>query len=509
MKLTLVLLATLLGAAFCWPPDKPVSRNKLPHKVVCYWGTWAFYRDGVDGKFEPESINPHLCTHINYGFAKLDGNKMALFDPDLDTGDEDWNSGLTWGHGMIRRLNELRKYNPNLANIISIGGWNEGSDKYSAMVSSAAHRAEFVKSAMDFIEKYEFDGLDLDWEYPGMKAVADADRVPTGPTTDKANYVALLQELRKAFDPHGYILTAAVSAGQPTIDRAYDVPALSKNLDFINLMTYDFHGGWDNKTAHNAPLHPLPGATGIDLEYTVDYAVDYWIKLGADPHKLVLGIPLYGRSFTLASSANSGIGAPVTGKGGDAGQITKTIGMLGYNEICKLLETGWTTHWDDPQSVPYATHASQWIGYDDVKSVQAKVDYALSKKLGGGMIWSIDTDDFTGHCGKGKYPLLKTISKAMINVDGPDTTIPRTHATTGAPADPNQPTAAPPTKGTQTQKPTTGNSGTFKCPGVGFYVDPKDAHKFYQCVSNGSDFKAYPFDCPPGTTFDNAKHVCT
>lgn len=80
-----------------------------------------------------------------------------------------------------------------------------------------------------------------------------------------------------------------------------------------------------------------------------------------------------------------------------------------------MIKNGWQIHWNDVQQIPYATHASQWIGYDNVKSVQMKLNFLKEKKLGGGMIWSIDTDDFSGHCGEGKYPLLKTITKSLNN----------------------------------------------------------------------------------------------
>src|SRR5699024_2680048 len=154
-----------------------------------------------------------------YGFAKLVGNKITLFDPDLDDGDENWESGLNWGHGMIRRVDNLRNYNPHLSHLISIGGWNEGefitrlnfytivtnqnqfqmyigSDKYSAMVSNPSSRKVFVDSVLAFLKKFDLDGLDLDWEYPGMQAAGEADRKP-GRAQDKQDYIALLKELRE------------------------------------------------------------------------------------------------------------------------------------------------------------------------------------------------------------------------------------------------------------------------------------------------------------------------
>lgn len=98
-----------------------------------------------------------------YGFAKLQGDKIALYDPDLDDGDEDWNSGLKWGHGMIRRMVNLRTYNPNLTTMISLGGWNEGSDKYSMMVRDPAKRKVFIQSVLNLLAEFDLDGLDLDW----------------------------------------------------------------------------------------------------------------------------------------------------------------------------------------------------------------------------------------------------------------------------------------------------------------------------------------------------------
>ena len=120
-------------------------------------------------------------------------------------------------------------------------------------------------------------------EYPGY---LDQGKLGGNPA-DKQNYVELIKELHEAFQPKGYLLTAAASAGKQAIDIAYDVPALSKYFHYINVMTYDFHGAWEQETGANAPLHPLPGAKGIDLEFTVEYAINYWLKLGADPKKIV------------------------------------------------------------------------------------------------------------------------------------------------------------------------------------------------------------------------------
>lgn len=140
-------------------------------------------------------------------------------------------------------------------------------------------------------------------EYPAMRATGGTGRLP-GREEDRNDFVELVRELREAMNPGGYILTAAVSAGKSTIDRAYEVPCLSENLDFINLMTYDFHGAWDKtvgklfyfaKTCqinflssdHNAPLQSREDGTELDHQFTVTYALEYWLQKGADPEKLV------------------------------------------------------------------------------------------------------------------------------------------------------------------------------------------------------------------------------
>lgn len=126
--------------------------------MVCYVGTWAIYRPG-DGKFElDQDIDPFLCTHIMYGFTKLQENKITVFDPWGDLKDE-------WGSGRdgYSKFTGHKKINPDLKAIVAIGGWNEGSTKYSDMVRDPSARKTFVDSIVPFLEKYDFDGLDLDW----------------------------------------------------------------------------------------------------------------------------------------------------------------------------------------------------------------------------------------------------------------------------------------------------------------------------------------------------------
>lgn len=245
-------------------------------KVICYYGSWSVYRPGK-GKFEVEEIDPFLCSHIVYGFTGLGSdNRIRPLDPYNDLKDN-------WGKGAIERFTGLKQTNKKLKTLVAIGGWNEGSIKYSNMASNSESRAIFVKSVLEFLDRYGFDGLDMDWgkfslsssfldfatraallisvsisisvEYPASRG---------GKPEDKRNFVTLLRELKQAFTPKGYLLTAAVSAGKYFADPAYDIPQVSKYLDWIGVMAYDFHGGWEAKTGHNAPLYARPDEYGTD-----------------------------------------------------------------------------------------------------------------------------------------------------------------------------------------------------------------------------------------------------
>lgn len=464
------------------------DRNKKKYMVVCYLGSWANYRQG-EGKFLIEDIDPQLCTHLIYGFAKLGpNNEIAAYDPYLDLKEN-------WGLGAFARFNNLKQKNPELTTILAIGGWNEGSTKYSNMAKQKSTRKTFINSCVAFLLKYDFDGLDLDWEYPANRG---------GAAEDKENFIHLLEEIKQDFKPDGLLVTAAVAAGKGTIDTAYNIPKMGELLDIINVMAYDFHGSWEKSTGHNAPLYARPDESEDQKILNVDYAINYWIQQGAPKEKITLGMGTYGRSFTLKSASENGLGATVTGKG-TAGPITREPGMLGYNEICKsLTEGGWTVVFDEHHQAPYAYKDRQWVGYDDQKSIKIKVEYLKKLGLGGGMIWSLETDDFRGKCHGHKYPLLTIIND---DLNGPSTRVtvePDTKVTNGV-----RPTVAP----TQPPQPETTKSddGTvLTCTGEGTFRHPTNCEKFYTCTASGEGrYRINVFDCGPGTAFDEASKMCT
>ena len=156
-----------------------------------------------------------------------------------------------------------------------------------------------------------------------------------GPASDKEGFAALVRELRAEFNPRGWLLTAAVSPSKNVIDEAYDVPSISRDLDWIGVMSYDYHGHFDKSTDHSAPLY-FHSETE-DAQFNTNFTLHYWIEKGADPAKLIMGIPTYGRAVKLANPKLNGMGAPIAGAG-DAGPWTKAKGFLAYYEVNPSLQ---------------------------------------------------------------------------------------------------------------------------------------------------------------------------
>ncbi|XP_018011730.1 probable chitinase 10 isoform X2 [Hyalella azteca] len=370
-------------------------------KVVCYYTSWSVKRPGA-GRFEPENLDPFLCTHIIYAFATMKDYKMAAADR-ADLGD-------SRKMGMYQRITALKEKNPKLKILLALGGWTFGSKPFRELVSNTYHMNGFVYDSIDFLRKHNFDGLDVDWEYP-----SGAD--------DKANFVRFIMELRTAYEGEAestsnprLLLTAAVPASFEALAAGYDVPELSKYLDYFNVMTYDFHGHWNEEVGHNSPLQPLLTANSYEKKLTVEYSLREWMKQGAPSQKLLMGIPVYGRSFTLADPEQFDIGAAAV-KGGKEGRYTAEEGFLSYYEVCDFLyEDNTTLVWDNEQQVPFAYNGDQWVGFDDERSIDIKMSWVKSNKLGGVMVWSMDMDDFRGNCGAGtKYPILNTIQDGLQN----------------------------------------------------------------------------------------------
>ncbi|XP_047640998.1 chitinase-3-like protein 2 isoform X1 [Phacochoerus africanus] len=361
------------------------------YKLVCYFTSWSQDRQ-EPGKFTLESADPFLCSHLIYSFASISDNKVVI---------KDKNDAM-----LYQTIKSLKTKNPKLKILLSIGGYLFGSKGFHPMVDSSKSRLEFINSVIPFLRNHNFDGLDISWIYPDVK--------------DNSLFIVLIHELAEAFQQDSVksskerlLLTAGVSAGRQIIDNSYQIKKLAKELDFINLLSFDFHGSWEKPlvTGHNSPLRKGQLDRGTTSYYNVEYAVGYWLNKGMPAEKVVMGIPTYGRSFTLAS-AETAVGAPASGPGA-AGPITESSGFLAYYEICQFLQGAKIVRLQD-QQVPYAVKGNQWVGYDDVESVESKVQFLKSLNLAGAVIWSIDMDDFTGKsCSQGPYPLVQAVKRSL------------------------------------------------------------------------------------------------
>lgn len=373
-------------------------------KVLCYLTNWSFYRVN-DGKFVPELLNSKLCTHIIYSFGSLDPSTLTVkeFDKWADIDND-----------LYHRTTSLSKVVPVL---LAIGGWTDSSgDKYSRLVNDNSARRNFINHLIPYLQKHGFQGIHFDWNYPRCWQ-SDCRK---GPESDKPNFTRLIRELSSEFNKHGLILGVGISGYKEIILKSYEIEELSKAADFLTIYTYDYHGAWEKQTGHISPLY---GKSDDKYpQYNTDYTIQLLKSHGADPRKIIVGVPFYGQSFTLAAKVTKLVGEGVSARGpGKPGEFTKQPGMLAYYEVCERIKNrGWRKGREASQkSGPFAMFEDQWVGFEDYDSVTNKAKYVLDSGLGGIAAWTVDLDDFTNRCCFEAFPLLSAINRAFNRLSSP------------------------------------------------------------------------------------------
>nr|WP_253294623.1 glycoside hydrolase family 18 protein [Anaerocolumna aminovalerica] len=336
-------------------------RVRKPVRIVGYYAAW---------NQTPKDINADQLTHINYAFANIGSDlKIELGFPDVD-------------EKNIYQLNELKKVNPKLKTLISVGGWI-WSGKFSDAALTEESRTAFADSVIDFIVKYQFDGVDIDWEYP----VGGGLPTNTARPEDKQNFTLLMQKLREKLDERGkidgkhYLLTFA-GATLTRYLNSLELDKLVRYVDYVNVMTYDIHGARDQFTDFNAPLF-INSDISPQYKWSVDSGITNWIETGFPKEKIVMGIPFYGYKYEDVPDINHGLY-----------QTFSQGNSIGYDEIVRyyLGNPDFIRFFHEESKVPWLFNGSTFISYDDEESIGWKAKYIKDKGLGGAMIWELGQD---------------------------------------------------------------------------------------------------------------------
>ena len=317
------------------------------------------------------NVDASRLTHINYAFANLrDGEVVEGFASDAEN---------------FRRLRELRQRHPQLRVLVAVGGWT-WSGGFSDAALTVASRDRLVRSAVAFVQRHDLDGLDIDWEYPGLPGNGNINR-----PEDKANFTAMMAALRAGLDDLGrrtgrtYLLTFAAGAFPRFIEHT-ELAQVAASIDWVNLMTYDFRvAAVDPVAGHHANLFDHPDD---DKHRSGDAAVREFLAAGVPAAKLVLGVPFYGRGWMDVRADRNGLyqpGVPLVDASG-----------LSYGRLAAELvgKDGYERHWDATAQQPYLWNASRriFIAYDDPESVRRKAKYVVERGLAGVMYWQHGSD---------------------------------------------------------------------------------------------------------------------
>jgi chitinase len=365
-------LFVILITFSCFKTDFEASQDSI--------NVMAYYMAPREN-YTPQDLPLEKLTHIIFSFTEVIDNEMKFRRP--ASGEK------------LALLVDQKKNHPHLKVMIACGGWG-GSGGFSDMAASPDNRKKFVESAIRFIQEYKLDGMDMDWEYPGMLGAGN----PYIPE-DKENFTSLMREIRVAMDATGkkLILTFA-AAGWENYYRYIELLEVMKYADYINVMTYDNVGGGTPYTAHHTnlgwvkpehiektPAHSIVEEMGYDLiPRSAEKIISFIKEKGVDPKQIVIGGAFYGKGWKGVPPDNNGLYQPNQGTSRNAP----------YAVIVEEYENknGFVKYWDPVAKAPYLYNAEEklFMSYEDKQSIKLKTEYAIDTGLGGIMFWQLRGD---------------------------------------------------------------------------------------------------------------------
>ncbi|HEX7847164.1 MAG TPA: glycosyl hydrolase family 18 protein, partial [Chitinophagaceae bacterium] len=320
----------------------------------------AYYSGNAN---EIDSFEVEKLSHIIFSFCHLKGNRLSV-DNARDT-------------ATIHKLVSLKKRNPSLKVQLSLGGWG-GCEPCSPIFVVDSARKIFAASVKELCDHFKTDGIDLDWEYPGIEGH------PGHPflKEDKANFTALVKELRNVLGQEKEISFAA-GGFKEFFDGSIDWKEVMPLVDRVNLMSYDLVGGYNTMTGHHTALF-----SNAKQERSADHGIRYLDSLGVPLNKIVIGAAFYARTWENVPDADNGLYKP-----------GKFKSFIAFNQFDKWLssDSGFVFYLDTVAAAPYVYNASRklFATFDDPVSIQKKTAYALDKGLNGIMFWELPLDKKT------------------------------------------------------------------------------------------------------------------